>query len=98
MNETQQAARMPSDSGSADAGAGTPERAAVQGIEHWTTKNGVRLFLWEKFVGTPAGKPVVLFVHGSSMASQPTFDLRARPPRFVGDGLVRAPRLRMRHR
>jgi pimeloyl-ACP methyl ester carboxylesterase len=26
-------------------------------------------------VGTPAGKPAVLFVHGSSMASQPTFDL-----------------------
>jgi pimeloyl-ACP methyl ester carboxylesterase len=47
----------------------------VVGREHWTHKSGVRLFLWEKYVGTPDGKPAVLFVHGSSMASQPTFDL-----------------------
>lgn len=48
---------------------------AVQGVEHWTNKGDVRLFLWEKFVDTPENKPAVLFVHGSSMASQPTFDL-----------------------
>jgi pimeloyl-ACP methyl ester carboxylesterase len=47
----------------------------VEGVAHWTTKDGVRLFLWEKFCGEPTGKPTVLFVHGSSMASQPTFDL-----------------------
>ena len=47
----------------------------VTGVEHWTHKGSVRLFLWEKFVGSPEGKPAVLFVHGSSMASQPTFDL-----------------------
>jgi pimeloyl-ACP methyl ester carboxylesterase len=47
----------------------------VIGRQHWTHKGDVRLFLWEKFVGTPDGKPAVLFVHGSSMASQPTFDL-----------------------
>ena len=46
------------------------------GTEHWTKKGDVRLFLWNKkpapgtkFAGT------ILFVHGSSMASQPTFDL-----------------------
>ncbi len=49
---------------------------AVQGVEHWTNKGDVRLFLWEKFVDTPENKPAVLFVHGSSMASQPTFDLK----------------------
>src|SRR3954469_18590240 len=49
--------------------------AAVTGVEHWTRKGDVRLFLWEKYVGTPQDKPAVLFVHGSSMASQPTFDL-----------------------
>ena len=49
--------------------------ATVTGVEHWTNKGDVRLFLWEKFVGSPDGKPAVLFVHGSSMASQPTFDL-----------------------
>ena len=52
---------------------------AVAGVEHWTTKTttdgDVRLFLWEKYAGTPEGKPAILFVHGSSMASQPTFDL-----------------------
>ncbi len=48
----------------------------MQGTEHWTKKGGVRLFLWRKAppgTGKPAG--TILFVHGSSMASQPTFDL-----------------------
>ena len=46
------------------------------GQTHWTKKSDVDLFLWSKaarpdvpFAGT------LLFVHGSSMASQPTFDL-----------------------
>ncbi|HKE41997.1 MAG TPA: alpha/beta fold hydrolase [Casimicrobiaceae bacterium] len=47
----------------------------VVGVEHWARKGEIRLFLWEKCVGKPDGKPAVLFVHGSSMASQPTFDL-----------------------
>jgi pimeloyl-ACP methyl ester carboxylesterase len=35
------------------------------------------LFLWEKCAGEPsAAKGTILFVHGSSMASQPTFDLQ----------------------
>jgi pimeloyl-ACP methyl ester carboxylesterase len=61
--------------------------AQVTGIEHWTHKGEVRLFLWEKFCGSPAGKPAVLFVHGSSMASQPTFDLSVpgRPDSSVMD-------------
>ncbi len=46
----------------------------VTGTEHWTNKGDVRLFLWEKSAGGKAG--TVLFVHGSSMASQPTFDLQ----------------------
>jgi pimeloyl-ACP methyl ester carboxylesterase len=52
--------------------------ASIRGEEHWTD-NGpdVRLFLWNKCTGDPA-KTVgtILFVHGSSMASQPTFDLQ----------------------
>ena len=44
--------------------------------DHWTQKGEVKLFLFEKFSGTPGQKPAVLFVHGSSMASQPTFDLK----------------------
>ena len=65
--------------------------AAVEGVEHWTNKGDVRLFLWEKYVGSPEGKPVVLFVHGSSMASQPTFDLHVpgRPDSSVMDWFAR---------
>jgi len=46
------------------------------GTEHWTRKGEVKLFLWNKKAG--AGVPrrgTIFFVHGSSMASQPTFDL-----------------------
>jgi len=63
----------------------------VTGQEHWATKTtadgDVKLFLWEKYVGSPDGKPAVLFVHGSSMASQPTFDLSVpgRPHSSVMD-------------
>ena len=49
---------------------------AVAGKEHWTRKGEVKLFLWQKSPpdGT-ATRGTILFVHGSSMASQPTFDL-----------------------
>lgn len=51
-------------------------QSEVKGEEHWTHKGDVRLFLWEKYAGSPGGKKgTILFVHGSSMASQPTFDL-----------------------
>ena len=68
-----------------------PADARVEGVEHWTHKGQVRLFLWEKFVGTPERKPAVLFVHGSSMASQPTFDLTVpgRPDSSVMDWFAR---------
>jgi pimeloyl-ACP methyl ester carboxylesterase len=50
----------------------------VRGEEHWTIKDGnVRLFMYEKCMGDPAAsRGTILFVHGSSMASQPTFDLQ----------------------
>ena len=44
--------------------------------DHWTKKGDVNLFLFEKYSGKPGNKPAILFVHGSSMASQPTFDLK----------------------
>src|SRR5262249_35467130 len=52
--------------------------AAVKSEEHWTTKDGgVKLFLFEKYARDPAKTDgTILFVHGSSMASQPTFDLQ----------------------
>ena len=61
--------------------------STVTGVEHWTKKGDVKLFLWEKYVGTPDNKPAILWVHGSSMASQPTFDLTVpgRPDSSVMD-------------
>jgi pimeloyl-ACP methyl ester carboxylesterase len=46
------------------------------GVEHWTRKGEVPLFLWEKKRAPGASHAgTIFFVHGSSMASQPTFDL-----------------------
>src|SRR5215475_11154736 len=49
---------------------------SIKGQEHWTTKGPAKLFLWEKRAPGGAKNGTVLFVHGSSMASQPTFDLQ----------------------
>ena len=60
----------------------------IAGTEHWTNKGEVRLFLWEKRATDPkAARGTILFVHGSSMASQPTFDLKVpgRPYSSVMD-------------
>src|SRR5499425_2689228 len=67
--------------------------AAIRGDEHWTSKDGdVKLFLFEKCGGDPnSAAGTVLFVHGSSMASQPTFDLQVdgRPDSSVMDWFAR---------
>ena len=69
-------------------------RESIAEREHWTNKGDVRLFMWEKRPIVQTGKQgTILFVHGSSMASQPTFDLKV-PGRsdasamdyFVGKG------------
>jgi pimeloyl-ACP methyl ester carboxylesterase len=55
----------------------TESTGLAMGEEHWTWKGDVRLFLWERYVGSPHDKAgTILFVHGSSMASEPTFDLQ----------------------
>jgi alpha-beta hydrolase superfamily lysophospholipase len=46
----------------------------MNGTEHWTRKGDVKLFLWRK-TAAQAPRGTILFVHGSSMAGQPTFDL-----------------------
>jgi len=48
----------------------------MQGTEHWTRKGEVKLFLWHKRAAAAKPRGTILFVHGSSMASQPTFDLQ----------------------
>lgn len=64
----------------------------VHGEEHWTNKGSIRLFLWEKrAAGARSGADAILFVHGSSMASQPTFDLQVpgRPDSSAMDYFAR---------
>ena len=62
------------------------------GCEHWITRQAagetIKLFLWQKSSTLPgAARGTVLFVHGSSMASQATFDLTVpgRPDSSVMD-------------
>lgn len=65
---------------------------AITGREHWTHKDGIRLFLWEKSAAPPEARlGTVLFVHGSSMGSQPTFDLHVpgRPDSSAMDHFAR---------
>ena len=66
------------------------ENRTFKGEEHWTKKGDVNLFLWNKKVPNGNPKGTVLFVHGSSMASQPTFDLQVegRPFSSVMDFFV----------
>ena len=65
----------------------------VKGTEHWTARDGnVKLFLFEKSADDPAKtRGTILFVHGSSMASQPTFDLQVpgRPDSSAMDHFAR---------
>jgi pimeloyl-ACP methyl ester carboxylesterase len=65
--------------------------AEVQGIEHRTRKGDVPLFLWEKRAPGGTKNGTILFVHGSSMASTPTFDLQVpgRPDSSAMDWFAR---------
>jgi non-heme chloroperoxidase len=62
-------------------------RTRIGGVEHWTQKGVVKLFLWKKPAPAGGSNGTILFVHGSSMASQPTFDLQVpgRPDSSVMD-------------
>ena len=75
----------------------------VVGTEHWTAKRAgaesVRLFLWRKRLrdssaappGTSARRGTIVFVHGSSMASTPVYDLQipGRPQASIMDWFAR---------
>ncbi len=70
-----------------------PSGVAIKAEEHLTTKDGgVKLFLFEKCAGDPKSTAAtILFVHGSSMAAQPTFDLHVegRPDSSAMDWFAR---------
>jgi hypothetical protein len=45
----------------------------VSGVEHWVEHAGLKLYVWEKYLGSPAGKPVVVLAHGSTSAGRESF-------------------------
>ncbi|HUF21620.1 MAG TPA: alpha/beta fold hydrolase [Burkholderiales bacterium] len=63
----------------------------VSGVEHRVEYAGVTLYVWEKFVGTPTGKPVVVLAHGSGTAGRESFDLQVpgQPSYSLMDFLAR---------
>jgi pimeloyl-ACP methyl ester carboxylesterase len=50
----------------------------VNGSEHWVDNGNIRLYVWEKVVGNPSGKPIVVLCHGSATAGKESFDLQVR--------------------
>jgi pimeloyl-ACP methyl ester carboxylesterase len=64
---------------------------SVAGQEHWTNKGEVKLYLYEKAAVATPKKGTILFVHGSSMSSRPTFDLQVpgRPSSSAMDHFAR---------
>ncbi|MEK6710984.1 MAG: alpha/beta fold hydrolase [Nitrospinota bacterium] len=67
-------------------------RTLIEGSAHWTRRAGADLYLWRKRRrGLRSPKGTVLLVHGSSMASTPSFDLQVRgePGTSLMDHLAR---------
>jgi pimeloyl-ACP methyl ester carboxylesterase len=63
----------------------------VSGVEHWVEQAGLTLYVWEKYVGSPTGKPVVVLAHGSGTAGRESFDLQVpgKPSYSLMDVLAR---------
>jgi pimeloyl-ACP methyl ester carboxylesterase len=63
----------------------------ISGVEHWVEQAGLRLYVWEKYVGNPTGKPVVVLAHGSTSAGRESFDLQVpeKPSYSLMDVLAR---------
>lgn len=64
----------------------------VTGVEHWVEHANLRLQVWEKFVDSAAGKPVVVLAHGSGVGGRGSFDLQVpgKPSYSLMDFLARA--------
>jgi len=63
----------------------------VSGTEHWVENAGLKIYVWEKCVGSPSGKPVVVLAHGSATAGRESFDLQVpgKPSYSLMDFLAR---------
>ena len=63
----------------------------LSGVEHWVEHTGLKLYVWEKYLGSPTGKPVVVLAHGSATAGRESFDLQVpgKPSYSLMDVLAR---------
>jgi hypothetical protein len=63
----------------------------ISGVEHWVEQAGLKLTVWEKYLGSPTGKPVVILAHGSATAGRESFDLQVpgQPSYSLMDVLAR---------
>lgn len=63
----------------------------VNAVEHWVEHAGLRLYVWEKYVDGPGGKPIVVLAHGSGTAGRESFDLQVpgKPTYSLMDVLAR---------
>ncbi|HET6460148.1 MAG TPA: alpha/beta hydrolase [Syntrophales bacterium] len=57
---------------------GSAASQTINGVEHWVDNGNIRLYVWEKYIGSPAGKPIVVLCHGSATAGKESFDLQVR--------------------
>jgi len=71
--------------------AASSEAQEVSGVEHWVERDGIRLYVWEKYVGSPAGKGLIVLAHGSATAGKESFDLQVpgKPSYDLMDFLAR---------
>ncbi len=71
--------------------AASSEAQEVSGVEHWVERDGIRLYVWEKYAGSPAGKSLVVLAHGSATAGKESFDLQVpgKPSYSLMDFLAR---------
>jgi len=71
--------------------AASSEAQEVSGVEHWVERDGIKLYVWEKYVGSPAGKGLIVLAHGSATAGKESFDLQVpgKPSYDLMDFLAR---------
>ena len=48
----------------------------IIGTEHWVEQNGVKIFVWEKYLENSERKNLVVLAHGSATAGKESFDLQ----------------------
>ena len=67
------------------------EAQEIVGVEHWVARDGIKLYVWEKYTKSPAGKRIAVLAHGSATAGKESFDLQVpgKPSYSLMDFLAR---------